>query len=75
VIGGIVLGGRVLRPGTKVLGVRVTRGGGAGLVRPFVKELGRAGAQLGHAGDQLARVAEEVGKARKQAHEVGKALS
>jgi hypothetical protein len=74
VIGGIVLGGRVLRPGTKVLGVRVTRRGGAGVVGPIVKELSRAGSQIGHAGAQLGRVADEVGKAREQAQKVGKVL-
>lgn len=65
VIGGLVLGGRVLRPGTKVLGVQVTRRGSG--MRPVAKGLRRAGKQFG-------RMADEVGKAREQAQRVRKVL-
>lgn len=66
VIGGLVLGSRVLRPGTKVLGVRVARRGGG--MRPVAKELRRAGEQIG-------RMVDEVGKARDQAQRIGKVLT
>jgi hypothetical protein len=63
VVGGIVLGGRVLRPGAKVLGVRVVRRNGS-----MAKEIGCAGKQLG-------RMADEVGRAREQAQRIGKVLA
>jgi hypothetical protein len=66
VLGGVVLGGRYLRPGTKVLGVQITRRKGVGM-RPMAKELRRAGSQVG-------RMADEVLKAREQVQKVGKAL-
>ncbi|MGB2711163.1 MAG: hypothetical protein WBC33_06565 [Conexibacter sp.] len=66
IVGGLVLGGRVLRPGTKLLGVRIARRDGS--LRPVAKEIGRAGKQLG-------RMANEVNKAREQAQRIGKVLA
>jgi hypothetical protein len=65
-IGGLVLGGRVLKPGVKVLGVPIVRRNGG--LRPVVKEMRRAGKQLGRAVD-------EVSRARQQAQRIGKVLA
>lgn len=65
-IGGLVLGGRVLRPGSKVLGVPVARRDGP--MHLVALEIGRAGRQLG-------RVADEVGRARERTRQIGKLLS
>jgi hypothetical protein len=63
-IGGFVLGGRVLRPGTKLLGIPLAPSRRSSLT----DELVRTGKHLGH-------FAEELAKARAQARRVGKALS
>jgi hypothetical protein len=65
-IGGVVLGSRMLSPRKKVLGVPIARRGLD--LKPVAKELRKAGEQLG-------RLTDEVSQARKQAKRVGDALS
>jgi hypothetical protein len=66
VLGGIVLGKRVLGPRRSVLGIPVPRGGLS--LKPVAKEVGKAGKQIG-------RLTDELAQARKQAKKVGDALS
>jgi hypothetical protein len=66
VVGGLVIGSRILRPRKRVLGVPISRRGLS--LRPLAHEV-RA------AGRQLARMADEVGWARRQVQRVGHALS
>jgi 1-aminocyclopropane-1-carboxylate deaminase/D-cysteine desulfhydrase-like pyridoxal-dependent ACC family enzyme len=65
-VGGIVLGSRVLTPRKKVLGVPISRKGLD--LKPVAKEVQKAGKQLG-------RLTDEMAQARKQAKKVGDALS
>jgi 1-aminocyclopropane-1-carboxylate deaminase/D-cysteine desulfhydrase-like pyridoxal-dependent ACC family enzyme len=65
-IGGMVLGRRVLGPRRTVLGIPVSRKGLS--LQPVVKEVQKAGLQLG-------RLTDELAQARKQAKKVGNALS
>jgi hypothetical protein len=65
-LGGLVLGSRVLTPRKKVLGVPISRKGFD--FKPVAKEVHKAGKQLG-------RLTDEVAQARKQAKKVGDALS
>ncbi|HKH15928.1 MAG TPA: hypothetical protein VKA57_00245 [Solirubrobacteraceae bacterium] len=65
-VGGIVLGSRVLTPRKKVLGVPISRKGLD--LKPVAKEVQKAGRQLG-------RLTDEMAQARKQAKKVGDALS
>jgi len=65
-IGGMVLGKRVLGSRRTVLGIPVSRKGLS--LQPVVKEVQKAGQQLGRLSDELAQ-------ARKQAKKVGNALS
>lgn len=66
VVGGLVVGSRVLRPRKRVLGIPVSRRGLS--LRPLAHEVRLAGRQLG-------RVADEVGWARRRASRVGHALA
>lgn len=66
VLGGIVLGKRVLGPRRTVLGIPVPRNGLS--LKPVAKEVGKASKQIGRLSDELAQ-------ARKQAKKVGDALS
>jgi 1-aminocyclopropane-1-carboxylate deaminase/D-cysteine desulfhydrase-like pyridoxal-dependent ACC family enzyme len=65
-IGGMVLGKRVLGPRRTVLGIPVSRKGLS--LQPVAKEVQKAGQQLG-------RLTDELAQARKQAKKVGDALS
>ena len=65
-IGGMVLGKRVLGPRRTVLGIPVSRKGLS--LQPVAKEVQKAGEQLG-------RLTDELAQARKQAKKVGNALS
>ncbi len=65
-LGGIVLGARVLRPRKKILGIPISRRGLD--FKPVAKEVQKAGKQLG-------RLTDEMAQARKQAKKVGDALS
>ncbi len=65
-LGGLVLGSRVLTPRKKVLGVPISRRGFD--FKPVAKEVHKAGKQLG-------RLTDEMAQARKQAKKVGDALS
>ena len=65
-IGGMVLGKRVLGPRRTVLGIPVSRKGLS--LQPVAKEVQKAGQQIGRLTDELAH-------ARKQAKKVGNALS
>jgi hypothetical protein len=65
-VGGIVIGARVLRPRHKVLGIPVARKGLS--LEPVAKEIGKAGQQLG-------RLTDEIVQARRQAKKIGDALS
>ena len=65
-IGGMVLGRRVLGPRRTVLGIPVSRKGLS--LQPVAKEVQKAGLQLG-------RLTDELAQARKQAKKVGNALS
>jgi hypothetical protein len=65
-VGGIVLGSRVLTPRKKILGIPVARKGLD--LKPVAKEIQRAGSQLGRLSDELAQT-------RNQAKKVGDALS
>jgi hypothetical protein len=64
-VGGIVLGKRVLGPRRTVLGIPVRKGLG---LEPMAKQVGKAGKQIG-------RLTDELAQARKQAKKVGDALS
>jgi hypothetical protein len=64
-VGGIVLGKRVLGPRRTVLGIPVRKGLG---LQPMAKEVHKAGKQIG-------RLTDELAQARKQAKKVGNALS
>jgi hypothetical protein len=64
-VGGMVIGKRVLGPRRTVLGIPVRKGLG---LEPMAKEVGKAGRQI-------ARLTEELAQARKQAKKVGDALS
>lgn len=64
-VGGMVLGKRVLGPRRTVLGIPVRKGLG---LQPMAKEVGKAGKQIG-------RLTDELAQARKQAKKVGNALS
>jgi 1-aminocyclopropane-1-carboxylate deaminase/D-cysteine desulfhydrase-like pyridoxal-dependent ACC family enzyme len=64
-IGGLVLGSRVLTPRKKVFGVPISRKGLD--LKPVAKEVGKAGKQIG-------RLTNEMAQARKQAKKVGDAL-
>ena len=64
-VGGIVLGKRVLGPRRTVLGIPVRKGLG---LQPMAKEVHKAGKQIG-------RLTDELAQARKQAQKVGDALS
>jgi hypothetical protein len=66
ILGGIVLGKRVLGPRRTVLGIPVPRKGLS--LKPVAKEVGKAGEQIG-------RLTDELAQARKQAKKVGDALS
>ena len=66
ILGGIVLGKRVLGPRRTVLGIPVPRKGLS--LKPVAKEVGKAGKQIG-------RLTDELAQARKQAKKVGDALS
>jgi 1-aminocyclopropane-1-carboxylate deaminase/D-cysteine desulfhydrase-like pyridoxal-dependent ACC family enzyme len=65
-VGGIVLGKRVLGPRRTVLGIPVSRKGLS--LQPVAKEVQKAGQQIG-------RLTDELAQARKQAKKVGDALS
>jgi 1-aminocyclopropane-1-carboxylate deaminase/D-cysteine desulfhydrase-like pyridoxal-dependent ACC family enzyme len=65
-LGGLVLGSRVLTPRKKVLGIPIPRKGLD--FKPVAKEVHKAGKQLG-------RLTDEMAQARKQAKKVGDALS
>jgi hypothetical protein len=65
ILGGMVLGKRVLGPRRTVLGIPVRKGLG---LQPMAKEVHKAGKQIG-------RLTEELAQARKQAQKVGDALS
>ena len=65
-IGGMVLGKRVLGPRRTVLGIPVARKGLS--LQPVAKEMQKAGQQIG-------RLTDELAQARKQAKKVGSALS
>ena len=65
-LGGLVLGSRVLTPRRKVLGVPISRRGFD--MKPVAKEVHKAGKQLG-------RLTDEISQARKRAQKVGDALS
>jgi hypothetical protein len=65
-IGGMVLGKRVLGPRRTVLGIPVSRKGLS--LQPVAKEVQKAGQQIG-------RLTDELAQARKQAKKVGNALS
>jgi 1-aminocyclopropane-1-carboxylate deaminase/D-cysteine desulfhydrase-like pyridoxal-dependent ACC family enzyme len=65
-IGGIVLGKRVLGPRRTVLGIPVARNGLS--LKPMAKEVSKASKQIG-------RLTDELTQARKQAKKVGDALS
>ena len=65
-IGGMVLGKRVLGPRRTVLGIPIARKGLS--LRPVAKEMQKAGQQIG-------RLTDELAQARKQAKKVGNALS
>jgi hypothetical protein len=65
-LGGLVLGSRVLTPRKKVLGIPISRRGFD--LKPVAKEVHKAGKQLG-------RLTDEMAQARKQAKKVGDALS
>ena len=65
-IGGMVLGKRVLGPRRTVLGIPVPRKGLS--LQPVAKEVQKAGQQIG-------RLTDELAQARKQAKKVGNALS
>ena len=65
-LGGMVLGKRVLGPRRTVLGIPVPRKGLS--LQPVAKEVGKAGKQIG-------RLTDELAQARKQAKKVGDALS
>lgn len=65
-VGGMVLGKRVLGPRRTVLGIPVSRKGLS--LQPVAKEVGKAGKQIG-------RLTDELAQARKQAKKVGDALS
>jgi hypothetical protein len=65
-IGGMVLGRRVLGPRRTVLGIPVSRKGLS--LQPVAKEVHKAGKQIG-------RLTDELAQARKQAKKVGSALS
>jgi hypothetical protein len=65
-IGGMVLGKRVLGPRRTVLGIPISRKGLS--LQPVAKEVQKAGQQLG-------RLTDELAQARKQAKKVGNALS
>jgi hypothetical protein len=64
-VGGMVLGKRVLGPRRTVLGIPVRKGLG---LQPMAKEVHKAGKQIG-------RLTDELAQARKQAQKVGDALS
>jgi hypothetical protein len=64
-VGGMVLGKRVLGPRRTVLGIPVRKGLG---LQPMAKEVSKAGKQIG-------RLTDELAQARKQAKKVGDALS
>jgi hypothetical protein len=66
VLGGVVLGARVLRPRKTVLGIPIARKG---------LGLGHLAHEVRKAGKQFERMADMVGRARAQAQKVGKALS
>lgn len=66
VVGGLVLGKRVLAPRRTVLGIPVPRKGLS--LKPMAKEVQKAGAHIG-------RLTDELAEARKQAKKVGDALS
>jgi hypothetical protein len=65
-LGGLVLGSRVLTPRKKVLGVPISRRGLD--FKSVAKEVHKAGKQIG-------RLTDEMAQARKQAKKVGDALS
>jgi len=65
-IGGMVLGKRVLGPRRTVFGIPVSRKGLS--LQPVAKEVQKAGQQIG-------RLTDELAQARKQAKKVGSALS
>jgi hypothetical protein len=65
-LGGLVIGSRVLTPRKKVLGMPIARKGFD--LKPVAKEVHKAGKQLG-------RLTDEMAQARKQAKKVGDALS
>jgi 1-aminocyclopropane-1-carboxylate deaminase/D-cysteine desulfhydrase-like pyridoxal-dependent ACC family enzyme len=65
-LGGLVLGSRLLSPRKKVLGIPISRKGFD--LKPVAKEVNKAGKQLG-------RLTDEMSQARKQAKKVGDALS
>jgi hypothetical protein len=65
-VGGLVLGKRVLGPRRTVLGVPIARRGLS--LKPVAREVGKAGKQIG-------RLTDELTQARKQAKKVGDALS
>ena len=65
-VGGMVLGKRVLGPRRTMLGIPVSRKGLS--LQPVAKEVGKAGKQIG-------RLTDELAQARKQAKKVGDALS
>ena len=65
-VGGMVLGKRVLGPRRTMLGIPLSRKGLS--LQPVAKEVGKAGKQIG-------RLTDELAQARKQAKKVGDALS
>jgi hypothetical protein len=65
-VGGLVLGARVLTSRKKFLGMPVARKGLD--LKPVAREVQRAGKQIG-------RLTDEMAQARKQAKKVGDALS
>jgi hypothetical protein len=64
VLGGVILGRRVLRRQRKVLGIPLPRDGFNGLSK-----------QISEAGKQFGKLANEVRMTREKAEEVGKAIS
>jgi hypothetical protein len=65
-VGGLVLGKRVLGPRRTVFGFPIARRGLS--LKPVAREVGKAGKQIG-------RLTDELTQARKQAKKVGNALS
>ena len=73
VVGGAVLGSKLVKKPKKVLGMKLPGSGGG--IDGLVKEVGKAGKQFQKAGKQFGELADEVRTVRKKAEKVSDAIS